>query len=80
MRTYLPEEAQAKIAAENVAVQIEAINWMTVEGFSIALCALIAQNFGAKNYEKDKPGPLKVRAFRSAQEIMHTQVHRGLLV
>ena len=42
---------ESAIAAENVAVQIEAINWMTVEGFSIALCALIAQNFGAKNYE-----------------------------
>lgn len=39
------------VAAENVAVQIEAINWMTVEGFSIALCALIAQNYGAKNYD-----------------------------
>lgn len=44
------------VAAENVAVQIEAINWMTVEGFSIALCALIAQNYGAKNYENIASG------------------------
>ena len=44
------------VAAENVAVQIEAINWMTVEGFSIALCALIAQNYGAKNYENIQSG------------------------
>ena len=41
---------ESAVAAENVAVQIEAINWMTVEGFSIALCALIGQNYGAKNY------------------------------
>ena len=44
------------VAAENVAVQIEAINWMTVEGFSIALCALIAQNYGAKNFENIQSG------------------------
>ena len=44
------------VAAENVAVQIEAINWMTVEGFSIALCALIAQNYGAKNYKNIQSG------------------------
>lgn len=42
---------ESAVAAENVAVQIEAINWMTVEGFSIALCALIGQNYGAKNYD-----------------------------
>ncbi|MDD7765041.1 MAG: MATE family efflux transporter [Peptoniphilaceae bacterium] len=42
---------ESAVAAENVAVQIEAINWMTVEGFSIALCALVGQNYGAKNYK-----------------------------
>ena len=35
------------VAAENVAVQIEAINWMT---------ALIAQNYGAKNFENIQSG------------------------
>lgn len=45
---------ETAVAAENVAVQIEAINWMTVGGFSSALCALISQNYGAKNYENIK--------------------------
>lgn len=45
---------ESAVAAENVAVQIEAINWMTVGGFSSALCALISQNYGAKNYENIK--------------------------
>lgn len=47
---------ETAVAAENVAVQIEAINWMTVGGFSSALCALISQNYGAKNYENIKMG------------------------
>lgn len=42
---------QSAVAAENVAVQIEAINWMSVEGFSIALCTFVSQNYGAKNYK-----------------------------
>lgn len=42
---------QSAVAAENIAVQIEAINWMSVEGFSIALCTLVSQNYGAKNYK-----------------------------
>lgn len=47
---------ESAAAAENVAVQIEAINWMTVEGFSIALCALVGQNYGAKNYKNITDG------------------------
>lgn len=41
---------ESAVAAENIAVQIESINWMTVDSFSVSLCTLISQNYGAKNY------------------------------
>lgn len=38
------------IAVQKVGSQIEAISWMTAEGFSAALTAFIGQNFGAKKW------------------------------
>lgn len=38
------------IAVQKVGSQIEAISWMTAEGFSSALTAFIGQNFGAKKW------------------------------
>lgn len=40
------------IAVQKVGSQIEAISWMTAEGFSAALTAFIGQNFGAKKWKR----------------------------
>ncbi len=47
----ITEFGEAAIAVQKVGVQIESISWMTAEGFSTAVNALIAQNYGA-NQEK----------------------------
>lgn len=44
------------IAVQKVGSQIESISWMTAEGFSAALGAFVAQNFGANNYKRVKNG------------------------
>lgn len=40
------------IAVQKVGSQIEAISWMTAEGFGVALTAFVGQNYGAKKYER----------------------------
>lgn len=40
------------IAIQKVGSQIEAISWMTAEGFSAALTAFIGQNFGANKWDR----------------------------
>lgn len=40
------------IAVQKVGAQIEAISWMTAEGFSAALTAFIGQNFGANKWDR----------------------------
>ena len=37
------------IAVQKVGSQIEAISWMTAEGFSAALTVFIGQNYGQAN-------------------------------
>lgn len=49
----------AAIAAQKVGVQIESISWMTAEGFSAALSAFVAQNYGAGNLKRVREGYLK---------------------
>lgn len=46
----------AAVAVQKVGSQIESISWMTSDGFASALNSFIAQNFGAKNYERSKKG------------------------
>ena len=40
------------IAVQKVGSQIEAISWMTAEGFGSALTAFVGQNYGAKKYNR----------------------------
>jgi len=44
------------IAVQKVGAQIEAISWMTANGFSSALSAFVGQNFGAKLWNRIQQG------------------------
>lgn len=43
-------------AAYNVGVQIESIGWLSMSGFSGALTAFVAQNYGARQFERVREG------------------------
>ena len=40
------------IAVVTVGAQLESIAWMTSEGFSVAITAMVAQNYGARQYSR----------------------------
>ncbi|MDZ7543188.1 MATE family efflux transporter, partial [Clostridium perfringens] len=40
------------IAVQKVGSQIEAISWMTAEGFAAALTAFVGQNYGANRWDR----------------------------
>lgn len=44
------------IAVQKVGSQIEALSWMTAEGFATAMSAFIGQNFGAKKWDRINKG------------------------
>lgn len=44
------------VAVQKVGGQIESISWMSADGFSVAINAFIAQNYGAKQYSRIKEG------------------------
>lgn len=44
------------VAVQKVGSQIESISWMTAEGFSAAVNSFVAQNYGAKAYDRVKRG------------------------
>ena len=46
----------AAVAVQKVGSQIESITWMTADGFSTALNAFVAQNYGAGKYDRIKQG------------------------
>ena len=46
----------AAVAVQKVGSQIESISWMTAEGFSAAVNAFVAQNFGAGNHSRIRQG------------------------
>ena len=46
----------AAVAIQRIGGQIESVTWMTCEGFSYAMNAFTAQNYGAENYERVKDG------------------------
>ena len=46
----------AAVAVQKVGSQIESISWMTAEGFSAAVNAFVAQNFGAGNHSRIRKG------------------------
>ncbi len=46
----------AAVAVQKVGSQIESISWMTAEGFSAAVNAFVAQNFGSGNWSRVKKG------------------------
>ena len=47
---------EAAIAAQKVGSQVESISWMAAEGFSSAINAFTAQNYGADNRERVRSG------------------------
>lgn len=47
---------EGAIASQRVGGQIEALSWNTSDGFSVALNAFVAQNFGAKKQERVQKG------------------------
>lgn len=44
------------VAVQSIGAQIEAVSWMTANGFATALGSFTGQNFGAGNYERIKKG------------------------
>ncbi len=54
------------IAVQKVGAQIEAISWMTANGFSTALSTFVGQNYGARRYDRIRSG------YTSAMIIMST--------
>lgn len=44
------------IAVQKVGSQIEAISWMTAEGFATAISAFVGQNYGADKWDRIKKG------------------------
>lgn len=46
----------AGVAVQQVGGQIESISWMTADGFSVAVNSFVAQNYGARNYERAQKG------------------------
>ncbi len=44
------------VAAQRLGAQIESISWMTADGFSIAVNAFIAQNYGARAFDRAGKG------------------------
>ncbi len=44
------------IAVQKVGIQVEAISWMTADGFSVAVNSFIAQNYGAGNLKRTIQG------------------------
>lgn len=47
---------ESAIAAQKVGSQVEAISWMTADGFANALRAFISQNYGAGLYDRARNG------------------------
>lgn len=52
------------IAVQKVGSQIEAISWMTADGFAVAVNSIMAQNYGAGNL------PRVIKSYRTAIKIM----------
>lgn len=44
------------VAVQKVGSQIESISWMAAEGFAAAVNSFVAQNYGAKQYERVRKG------------------------
>ncbi|HHW92888.1 MAG TPA: MATE family efflux transporter [Clostridiaceae bacterium] len=40
------------VAAQRLGAQIESISWMTADGFSVAVNAFMAQNYGARSFDR----------------------------
>jgi putative MATE family efflux protein len=44
------------IAVQKIGSQLEALSWMTADGFAMATATFAGQNFGAENFERVKKG------------------------
>ncbi|HIQ59927.1 MAG TPA: MATE family efflux transporter [Candidatus Merdivicinus intestinavium] len=44
------------VAVQKVGSQIESISWMMADGFSVAVNSFVAQNFGARNFQRARKG------------------------
>lgn len=64
----------AAVAVQKVGSQIESITWMTADGFSTALNAFVAQNYGAGKYERIKQGYRRAVGIISGWGVLTTAV------
>lgn len=55
---------ETAIAVQKVGIQVESISYMSADGFSAATNSFIAQNYGAKQYERSRKG------YRTALKVM----------
>lgn len=46
----------AALAVQSIGSQLEAMTWMTSEGFAAAISAFVGQNFGARKFDRIKEG------------------------
>ena len=47
---------ETAVAVQKVGIQVEAISYMTADGFASATNSFIAQNYGAKQYDRSRQG------------------------
>ncbi len=55
---FIAEWGDAAIAVQKVGSQIESLTWMTVGGFSSAICTFTGQNYGARRMDRVRKGYL----------------------
>ncbi|MDO5754868.1 MAG: MATE family efflux transporter [Tissierellia bacterium] len=56
MTRFVANFGQEAVAAQKVGNQIESITWMSATGFSTALSTFVAQNYGAKQWDRVMKG------------------------
>ena len=62
------------IAVQRIGSQIESVSWMTAEGFAMAINTFIAQNYGAKNFQRATKGYTEALKLMSAWGFLTTSL------
>lgn len=65
------------VAVQTVGAQIEAISYMTANGFASALSSYTGQNFAAKRFDRIKSGYLKTLALTASAGLLATVLFVG---
>ena len=53
---FVATYGESAIAAQKIGTQVESISWNMADGFQLAINAFIAQNYGAKKYDRVNKG------------------------